>query len=104
MTPSSDAPVPPGVATLYAQARAANGAYRPADAERLLRRALRALETGRPVAGWGREEEPFPSYAPGPAGALEEPQQGWHGRLPSARLVRGEGRLGDAKEIGEGGL
>src|SRR6476620_11064443 len=38
------------------------------------------------------------------SGALEEPQQGRHGWLPSARLVRGKGRLCDAEEIGEGGL
>ncbi len=74
MTPSSDAPVPAGVATLYEQGRAANGALRPAAAERLLRRALDALATGRAAGAPGRGadgEEPFPSYGRGPASALE---------------------------------
>lgn len=70
MTPSPDAAVPAGVATLFEQGRVTNTAGRPAEAERLLRRALEHLETGRPVPDV-EDQEPFPALGEAPAGALE---------------------------------
>ena len=48
MTPSSDAPVPAGVATLFDQGRVANTAGRPTEAERLLRESVALLEVDYP--------------------------------------------------------
>lgn len=69
MTPSSDAPVPAGVATLFEEGRVANSAGRPTEAERLLRRALDALEGGPPAPA--DDETPFPALGPQPPSALE---------------------------------
>lgn len=71
MTPSSQAPVPAGVAALFEQGRAANSAGRPTEAERLLRRALEALDADPGSQPARTEAEPFPSVGAGPAGALE---------------------------------
>ncbi|GGK66626.1 CHAT domain-containing protein [Ornithinimicrobium pekingense] len=70
MTPSSDAPVPAGVATLFDQGRVANTAGRPTEAERLLRRALDALD-GTAGAPSAPDESPFPSLGPDAACAQE---------------------------------
>ena len=60
------------MATLFDQGRVANTAGRPTEAERLLRRALQALDGGtRGAVRPEVDESPFPALGPDPASALE---------------------------------